>query len=287
MDSVQNRLPGGGLVGQLVFAILALVALYYLYQFLFGPSGLEGMTVLNGIKDANPTKAYITQADQLPALYEGGEYSVNGWIYINDYSVNRGLNKHVFSIGGSTFLTVAVFLGPYKNSLAVRVHTRQGSASPSAASPGIGAPGTASDDLSIVNIRPLFKTPQMENSLVSGNRPCDIPSIDLQKWVQVTVTLNNKTCDVYVDGKLARSCILPAFYKVDKSNLTLNVADFGGFGGFVSNVSAYNYALNPEQIWRLYMSGPGPQYGLMDYFKSLFDPKAVSSLDFPKKNITA
>ena len=286
MDSVQNRLPGGGLIGQLVFAILALVALYYLYQFLFGPSGLEGKTVINGIKDANPSKAYITSGDQLPALYEGGEFSVNAWVYINDYSVNRGLNKHVFSIGGSTFLTLAVFLGPYKNSLAVRVHTRQGSASPTAASPGVGAPGMASDDLSVANIRPLFKTPQMENSLVSGNRPCDIPSIDLQKWVQVTIALNNKTCDVYMDGKLARSCVLPAFYKVDKSNLTLNVADFGGFGGFVSNVSAYNYALNPEQVWRLYMSGPGPQYGLMDYFKSLFDPKAVSSLDFPKKNIT-
>ena len=287
MDSVQNKLPGGGLIGQLIFTILALVALYYLYQFLFGPSGLEGTTVLNGIQDANPSKAYITSADKLPALYEGGEYSLNGWIYINDYAVNRGLNKHVFSIGGSTFLTVAVFLGPYKNSLAVRVHTKQGSASPGAAAPSTGSPGTASDDLSIINIKPLFKTPQMENGLMSGNRPCDIPSIDLQKWVQVTIALNNKTCDVYVDGKLARSCILPAFYKVDKSNLTLNVADFGGFGGFVSNISAYNYALNPEQIWRLYMSGPGPQYGLLDYFKSLFDPTAVSSLDFPKKNITA
>jgi hypothetical protein len=212
---------------------------------------------------------------------------LNGWIYINDYSVKRGLNKHVFSLGGSTFLTVAVFLGPYKNSLAVRVHTKQGSASPSAAGAAPAAPGTASDDLSIINITPMFTTPQIESSLVSGSRPCDIPSIDMQKWVQVTIALNNKTCDVYVDGKLARSCILPAFYKVDKSNLTLNVADFGGFGGFISNVSAYNYALNPEQIWRLYMSGPGPQYGLLDYFKSLFDPKAVSSLDFPKKNITA
>lgn len=286
MDSIQNKLPGGGLIGQLVFAILALVALYYLYQFLFGPSGLEGKMLINGIKDANPTKAYITPADQLPALYEGGEFSVNGWVYINDYSVNRGLNKHVFSIGGSTFLTLAVFLGPYKNSLAVRVHTKQGSTSATAPSPGVGAPGMASDDLSIVTIKPLFKTPQMENSLVSGNRPCDIPSIDLQKWVQVTIVLNNKTCDVYMDGKLARSCILPAFYKVDKSNLTLNVADFGGFGGFVSNISAYNYGLNPEQVWRLYMSGPGPQYGLLDYFKGLFDPKAVGSLDFPKKNIT-
>ena len=59
------------------------------------------------------------------------------------------------------------------------------------------------------------------------------------------------------------------------------------FGGFVSNVSAYNYALNPEQIWRLYMAGPGAQYGFLDYLKSLFDPKAAAAFDYPKQNITA
>jgi len=48
--------------------------------------------------------------------------------------------------------------------------------------------------------------------------------------------------------------------------------------------TAYNYALNPDEIWRLYMSGPGPQYGAMDWLKSLFDPKAIGSLEYPKMN---
>jgi hypothetical protein len=131
----------------------------------------------------------------------------------------------------------------------------------------------------------MFGNLQQENSLIYTPRACDITSIDLQKWVQVTVCLNNKTCDVYLDGKLARSCVLPSFYKVDKSNLALSLCDYNGFGGFISNTSAYNYALNPEQVWRLYMAGPGPQYGFLDYLKSLFDPKALSALDYPKQNI--
>jgi hypothetical protein len=273
------------MISKIVFPVLALVALYYLYQFLFSSNGLEGKSVLNTIKDANPDKAYISLADQIPAIYEGGEYTINGWIYINDYSIQRGRNKHVFSIGGSSFLTLAVYLGPYKNSLNVRVHTKiegPGSVAPASSGPNMGEV-----DLSVSNLNNIFQQLQQDTSLISTSQPCDISSVDMQKWIQVTVVLNNKTCDVYMDGKLARSCILPSFYKVDKSNLTLRIAEFGGFGGFVSNVSAYNYALNPEQIWSLYMSGPGPQYGLGDYLKSLFDPSALGSFEYPKKNITA
>jgi hypothetical protein len=285
MNSVEQRLPGAGMVGTIVFPILALVVLYYLYRWLFGPSGLEGKQVLNSIKDARPDKPYITTATDLPAMYEGGEYAINGWVYINDYSIRRGLNKHVFSLGGSSYLTLAVFLGPYKNTLSVRVHTKDAGNGVVAAGASPN-PQNASDDLSMKSVQTMFTSVQPDNGLLNGSRPCDIPSIDMQKWVQITVCLNGKTVDVYMDGKLARSCILPATYKVDKSNLALRVCEYNGFGGFVSNVSAYNYALNPEQIWRLYMAGPGAQYGFLDYLTSLFDPKAVAAFDYPKQNIT-
>lgn len=286
MEGATSALPGGNLVGKVIFVIVALVALYYLYQWLFGPTGLEGKTVLNSVKEGNPDKPYVTFADGLPALYEGGEYSVNTWIYINDYSVNRGLNKPIFTLGGTSFLTVACYLGPYKNSLQVRVHTKQGGSTVvGAASQNPNPSDEATDNLSSEAVKALFGNLQQENSLIYTPRACDITSIDLQKWVQITVCLNNKTCDVYLDGKLARSCVLPSFYKVDKSNLALALCDYKGFGGFVSNTSAYNYALNPEQVWRLYMAGPGPQYGFLDYLRSLFDPKAVSALDYPKQNI--
>lgn len=288
MDSTVGLLQPLRAVSSLIFVILALVGMYYLYKFLFGTSGLQGMTVLKGVQTANPDTPYVTRGRDLPAIYEGGEYSINYWMYVNDYSVNRGMNKHVVSIGGTNFLTLAVFLGPYKNSLHVRVHTQTaGSGVPTAMNPSPMMTSSGGEDLTIKNLPVLFGSLQSEGSLLTTSRPCDISTIDLQKWVQVTIILNNKTCDVFLDGKLARSCVLPSFYKVDRNGMTLNVCDYKGFGGFVSNVSAYNYALNPEQVWKMYMSGPGTEYGVFDYIKSLFDPNAVGSLDYPKQNIQA
>ena len=88
MEAIEQRLPGTSLIGKIVFPILLLVALYYLYIFLFGPNGLEGKTVINTIRDANPDKGYITLADSLPAIYEGGEFTINGWIYTNSFCLD-------------------------------------------------------------------------------------------------------------------------------------------------------------------------------------------------------
>lgn len=288
MNAGQNTLlPGGGAVSKVVFTILVLVALYYLYGFLFSPAGLEGKTVLNTITVAAPTAPIVVVGQNLPALYEGGEFSVNTWIYLTDYSVSRGRNKHVLSIGGSSFSTLAVFLGPYKSNLSVRVHTRSGTGSSIAVGGPSATPNDQSDSLSSEAMKSLFSALQTDSNLLDVARPCDVPSLELQKWLQLTICLNNKTCDVYLDGKLARSCVLPAFYKVDRTNLAMSLCNYGGFGGYISNTSVYNYALNPEQTWKLYMAGPGPQYGFVDWIKSLFDPKSASSLDFPKMNVTS
>ena len=281
METVAAVTPSG-MGPKIVIFIVILVGLYYLYTFLSSNSGLQGSVVLNSVNSASPTTPYTTTGDALPAIYEGGELSLNTWIYINDYSINRGQNKHVISIGGSNFLTCLVYLGPYKNTLSVRVQTNPATNR----RPASDSPSSSEVDLRVSTVESLFGTLQTESSLLNPNTPCDISTFELQKWVQVTVVLNNKTCDVYMDGKLTRSCVLPSFYRVDKTNTKLTVCNYNGFGGFVSNVSAYNYALNPEQIWNLYMTGPGPQYSVMQYITSLFSPSSAMTLDYPKKNIT-
>jgi hypothetical protein len=280
--------PITGIVVKVIVVILALVALYYLYKYLFGVSDFKAVTVVPSIIQATPATPFITSLNSLPALYEGGEYSINTWIYINDYSVKSGSNKHVLSLGGTNFLTLMMYLGPYKNSLHIRVHTKDTMGTPSVAptsNPGVGTPVHDFNDLTVTSaLTNMFNGPAVTNS--DDNKPCDIPMIDMQKWVQVTVTINNKICDVYIDGKLARSCILSSFYKVDRNALTLKLLDQGGFGGFLSNTSVYNYSLNPEQVWRMYMSGPGQQYTFWQYVTSMFDPNSVNTMAGQKMNVT-
>jgi hypothetical protein len=279
MDSVTN-------ITTAVVVILLAVGLYYLYQYLYGSSGITTATVVNGVKNAvrKDGTPIVVASDSLPPLYEGGEYTVSFWIYINDFKYRRDMNKHVLSLGGTTatgFDTLRVYLGAYKNSLSVRVTSRSPGAAPSAA-PG-SAPGPATDYLPLANYNAEFNT--IPQGLDQGYFPsCDLTSVDLQRWVNITVVLNGRTTDVYMDGKLARSCVLPSFYKVDPAGYKMTILDKGGFGGYVSNVRTYGYTLNPDQVYRNYMAGPGPQYTFYGWLTSLFDPKSAGSLDYPKMN---
>lgn len=284
---------------KIVFIILSLYALYYLYKFLFASSGLKGDLVVGKITDANTGVSadskyapIVVQGEKFPVLLEGGEYSVNFWMYINDWSVRHGSNKHVLSLGGITgtasqtnYATLLVYLGGNKNTLSVRVDNKDRSGSSTTPAP-TGSSSTSTSSLNApTSLSEAEITAKMTGtpSSMDGLEVCDLENVDLQKWVLISVVLNNKTCDVYMDGKLARSCILPSFFRVNKltTGSQARFCDYGGFGGFISNASFYNYALNPEQVWRYYMSGPIPEYSLMDYLKGLFTPDAIS-YDYPK-----
>jgi hypothetical protein len=127
------------------------------------------------------------------------------------------------------------------------------------------------DDLSKASLSPLFTSLSMDND--HGKAPlCDLPEIDLQRWVHLTVSVNAKTVDVYTDGKLARSCVLPAQYKVDSSGYSASLLDYGGFGGQLSTTTMYDTALNPESVHKLYMAGPEPITSFGGWLGSIFAP---------------
>jgi hypothetical protein len=87
--------------------------------------------------------------------------------------------------------------------------------------------------------------------------------------VNITVAVNGKTVDVYVDGKLSRSCVLPNMFKVD-NNYTAKLLEYGGFGGLLSTTTLYDTALNPDIVYKNYMAGPEPITSIGEWFKSFF-----------------
>jgi hypothetical protein len=84
------------------------------------------------------------------------------------------------------------------------------------------------------------------------------------------VAVNGRTVDVYQDGKLARSCVLPHLYKVDAGGYSANLLGYGGFGGLMANTAMYDAALNPEAVYKNYMAGPEPINNVVDWFTSFF-----------------
>jgi len=110
------------------------------------------------------------------------------------------------------------------------------------------------------------------SDLLDSTSMCDLPEIDLQRWVNVSVAVNGRTVDVYMDGKLARSCVLPSFYKVDAGGYSAYLLAYGGFGGQMSTTTMYDAALNPEQVYQNYMAGPEPVTNIGSWFASFFSP---------------
>lgn len=257
---------GRSLIGVFVpitVILIGIVGLYYLYQYLFGPRTLNRSIILGRTQkaDIDVSKPVTIPSSNLPGIYEGGQFTISTWIYINNWTYRSGFNKHILSIGGPNFDTIRVYLGCYKPSLQIRLQT------------GTTTNTTSGDSLLKSQQNSVFGDLQTDNGLLSGSPVCDIPDIELQKWVHIGIAVNGRTVDVYTDGRLARSCVLPDLYKVDAGGYNATMLAYGGFGGSISTSSIYDSALNPEDMYSIYMAGPEPITNILDWLRSFFAPK--------------
>ncbi len=86
------------------------------------------------------------------------------------------------------------------------------------------------------------------------NFTCSVKYVPLQKWVHVMVSVYNRTLDIYVDGKLSRSCLLPGVPKVDKTKNIL-ITPGGGFSGNTAGFQYFDTESEPQKAYEIYRSG--------------------------------
>jgi len=249
MSSANNSSPVLKMIPYLIF-FAGLIGLYYLYQFLFGAQTGVGFPLLTANQSAtvDPSAPIIISSKDLPGLFEGGEFTISSWIYVSNWTYHMNMNKAILMVGGPNFDTIRIYLGATKPTLKVRFHTKE-----------VGTVTTSSSQteaLPKAMRNAVFTSPQTDSGLLDASTICDLPEIDLQRWVNLTVAVNGKTVDMYLDGKLARSCVLPANFKVDSGGYSAILLPFGGFGGQMSTTTMYDAALNPEAVYKNYMLGP-------------------------------
>jgi hypothetical protein len=83
-----------------------------------------------------------------------------------------------------------------------------------------------------------------------------VPNIPLQKWTNLIVSLNNKSMDTYINGKLVKTVVLPNLPKSDPS-ASLYLTPNNGFSGYTSRFNYWSDAINPQEAWNVYKNGPG------------------------------
>jgi hypothetical protein len=85
---------------------------------------------------------------------------------------------------------------------------------------------------------------------------CNVQNFPLQRWVNLIISLYGRTLDVYIDGKLVRTCVLPGVAKINqKANIV--VTPNGGFSGFTTNFQYWNDSTNPQDAYNIYKDGFG------------------------------
>jgi hypothetical protein len=100
----------------------------------------------------------------------------------------------------------------------------------------------------------------------NNTKSCDIKNIKLQKWVNITMSIYGNTVDLYLDGKLVRTCVLTAMPTIQPTiNDTLFVGgaytkgacsgDSGDLRGYISNVVYKSNYFTPEEAWNIYSAG--------------------------------
>ena len=127
------------------------------------------------------------------------------------------------------------------------------------------------------------------NLVINGTTPatnnpaCTIPNVQLQKWINITISVYGNTVDMYLDGKLVRTCIMkypPSALNVGDSlyigggynvaaNGTLSspanpTGNVGNLQGYISNVVYKANYFTPEEAWNIYSAGYGGS-GMFDF----------------------
>jgi hypothetical protein len=200
------------------------------------------------------------QNKDLPLPKYGNGYTYSLWLNVNDWEYNYGKPKHIFSKGDRECISVnpGVWLYPKDNNLMIRI-----------------------DSFDRINKNSKSMNPSLNQNLNTQDK-CDLIKLPLQRWNHIVIVLNNKILDVYLNGKLARSCEYdgPPLFNTQP----LHITDKGGFGGLLGELVYYNSPLDASKIYKLYSLG-NKTYNLLNKINNI-KPKIHISAGINNHNIT-
>jgi len=182
------------------------------------------------------TSSAIIKGNRAPlsAEREGG-YGMQWWMYVKDWNYGYGKKKSVVTRPDSTNGAVSnpsISLHPTDNSLEISVSvypaTEGGSGK---AEPAPAGHSGSSDDVFV----------------------CEVPNIPLQTWFSVSVTVFGRNLDVYLDGKLVKSCFLSGVPKPAVGDIQLTPG--GGYSGRMCDFYHFPKMLTPSDALSFWSKG--------------------------------
>lgn len=168
-----------------------------------------------------------------------GAYGMQWWMFVKDWNYGFGKKKSVVKrpdATNSSVLNPHISLHPTDNTLQVSVSLFPSSeGSTGKAVPAPAGHSSSTDDVFV----------------------CEVPNIPLQSWFSVSVSVFGRNLDIYIDGKLVKSCFLPGVPKPAVGDIQMTPD--GGFSGQMCGFNHYPRMLTPGDAMNFWSAGSSCQ----------------------------
>lgn len=171
----------------------------------------------------------VIQSGDAPST-GGSDYGFQYWMYLSDWNYRFGSEKDVLkriAPNNPNVTNPRIFLSPTDNTLNVQISLFPNDQKAGAAIPGVEATGEV--------------------------QTCSVENVPLQSWFSVSMTVFQRNLDIYINGRLVKSCVLKGIPKPAVGDIILN--DNGGFSGSLCNVNYYNGMLTPDDAKSFHAKG--------------------------------
>ena len=269
-----------------IIAIIAIILLInYIISYIFKTKYLAGYN-----KATNTTTIDAASLNDNTSISNPVNYSMSLWMYVNDWTYRYGEEKIIaargFPINNTILLpSPSLTLGSIENQMIIRSSYYLPDGPPP--SSATGANTTSNSPITPVmcgvGCNPIDESDQkllqtlginMNNLGQSENVISNIP---LQKWINVIVSVYGRSMDVYLDGKMVNTFVMPGISAVNKQ-AGLSITPFGGFSGYTTRMLYLPNSVNPQQAWNIFSDGYGSTPGLVNTKVSVsFSENGVSN----------
>ena len=204
----------------IVLAVIVILVIFLIINMLSSKSNK-----LSSMQDGNVEKI-IPASDLSSSTNNTSNFTYSVWFYIEDWTYRYGQEKVILTrIDSDRNPSPQIALGAFQNNLNVSLQTY---------------PDGSNTD----------------TSSVSQTHNCNIKNVPIQSWVNALISVNGRTLDVYIDGKLVRTCVMPGVARI-AANAPVIITPGGGFSGYTAEIKYWPNATNPQEAWNIYRSGYG------------------------------
>jgi hypothetical protein len=226
-------------VGTIV-AVLGGILLLYLgilfFNYIQKREGLPGVTFFDAKSSGDKVPApvdgktkTVIPSGEIP-IGAGADYGIQYWMYISNWDYKFGQQKDVLkrvAANDPKIVGPRIYLAPTENTLHVQISLFPTNQQAGSAEPGVSSTG--------------------------DSFTCSVENVPLQSWFAVSVTVFQRNLDIYINGRLVKSCVLPGIPKPALGDVILN--DNGGFAGSICNVNGYSTMLGPDDAKSFHTKG--------------------------------